>query len=75
MSALQPAGSIRKRSFWVGMSHFGDDEDYEGNHPERVYEIADGGKDGLWENFYEDGNLKLTQTFRNGVLFETNPNP
>ena len=38
-------------------------------------EQKDGLHDGLFENFDEEGNLIRTETYRNGELVETDPNP
>ena len=50
--------------------HFGDDEDYEGNHPERVYEIADGEKVPLnahYEAYWKNGQLAQKGTYIDGL--------
>ena len=50
--------------------HFGDDEDYEGNHPERVYEIVDGAKVPLnahYEAYWKNGLLASKGTFIDGL--------
>ena len=50
--------------------HFGDDEDYEGNHPERVYEIADGEKVPLnahYEAYWKNGHLAQKGTYIDGL--------
>ena len=47
-----------------------DDEDYEGNHPERVYEIADGKKVPLnahYEAYWKNGLLASKGTFIDGL--------
>jgi antitoxin component YwqK of YwqJK toxin-antitoxin module len=37
--------------------------------------FKDGKLDGLWEWFDNDGNLRSTDTWKNGELVETNSNP
>ena len=50
--------------------HFGDDENYEGKHPYRVYEIADGGKVPLnahYEAYWKNGQLAQKGTYIDGL--------
>ena len=48
---------------------------HENGQLEQRANFKDGKREGLWEEFDEDGNLTETRTYRNGVLIETNDNP
>ena len=51
------------------------EEFHENGQLEMRENYIDGEPDGLREWFDRNGNLISTQTFRNGVLIETNENP